>query len=345
VQAPATLATRLLLASLLLAGCRTPSNRDSGIGGVVEPDTGGAPAEDSGPPARDAAPDVSAPDVGPDDDTAGPPAVRVRIATWNVHRFFDDQCDSGRCEENDWEEVAEPHEFDARAARVASAITALDADVVLLQEVESQRGLDSIVAGLDGEVPTVELGEIGGGGSVDTAILSRWPTVSVQRHRSRVLRRPDGSETKFSREFLEVHLEMEGRRIVVFCAHFRSKLNDDPGRRLAEAQAAAAIVWAAAAAHPTALVLLGGDLNDTPGSAPLEALEEDGELRRVASELTPPADATYVFWGDPVALDHLLLAPTDAAAYVTGSVRVERDASGGFGGSDHAALRADFTIE
>jgi len=340
-----TLLARLLLAGLLLAGCRRPSHQQSGgSGGEVPADTG-TPADVPATPDVGAEADTGGPpDAGEDGGSGETPPARIRIATWNVHRLFDDVCNSGRCEDDDWEEVLSRHELEARAARIAAAITALDADVILLQEVETEAALQAIVDGLDGEVPTVVMGETGGGGSLDVAVIARGPTDSVETHRSRVLRRPDGTETRFSREFLQVRVMLQGRLVVVFDAHFRSKVDDDPGRRLAEARAAAAIVYATAADLPDALVVLGGDLNDTPGSDPLKALETDGELLRVASELTPPNDATYVFWGNPVAIDHLLLAPGDAAEYVAGSARVERDASGGWGGSDHAALRADFLV-
>ena len=137
---------------------------------------------------------------------------------------------------------------------------------------------------------------------------------------------------------------MEGRAVVVFTSHFRSKVDDDPGRRLAEGQAAAAIVSAKARDLPRALVVLGGDLNDVPGSPPLEVLEDLGGLLRVASDLDPADAATYVWRGDPLELDHIFLAPGPSVAYVPGSARVARDASGGYRGSDHAALRADFIV-
>ena len=101
-----------------------------------------------------------------------------------------------------------------------------------------------------------------------------------------VLTRPDGSTTTFSRELLEVHVTKAGRAIIFFAAHFRSKSNDDPGRRLAEAQATRRIVDAVAAANPRALVVLGGDLNDTPGSPPLDALTGNGGLLRAAANQT-----------------------------------------------------------
>jgi endonuclease/exonuclease/phosphatase family metal-dependent hydrolase len=188
------------------------------------------------------------------------------------------------------------------------------------------------------------LGETDTPASVDVGVLSAWPILDVRGHRDQVLRRPDGSTTTFSRELLEVHLDVEGTRVIVFAAHFKSKSNDDPGRRLAEARAAHGIVTAVAAAHPRALVVLGGDLNDEPGSPPLAALEQDGALLRVASDRPDGVVWTYSYGGDLQAIDHLLLARNAGGVYLPGSFQAVRDSSRGLGGSDHAAVVADFIL-
>jgi len=136
----------------------------------------------------------------------------------------------------------------------------------------------------------------------------------------------------------------DGTEVVVFGAHFRSKSPpDDSGRRLAEAQVSRRIVTDVATALPAALVVMGGDLNDSPGSPPLDALTLDGGLLRVAADLPVADQATYVFNGRGEAIDHILQAVTPAGASVPGSARVWKDTRG-FSGSDHFALTADFEI-
>ena len=269
----------------------------------------------------------------------------VRLATFNVHRFFDTVCDSGACAGGDYEALPSPAAFEARAEELAAAIVRLGADVVALQEVETQASLDALLGHLAGSLPYGVLGEIDSPASVDVAIVSRTPIEEVIRHRAdRPLTRPDGTVTTFSRELLEVHVRaQQGGRVVLLAAHFRSKVSDDPGRRLAEAQASAELVNAAAAANPDALVMLGGDLNDVPGSPPLDALTVAGGLVRVADDLPVAAQATYIFQGRGQAIDHLLMAPTSAAARVPVSSQVWRDGAG-WGGSDHAALTSDFVF-
>lgn len=276
---------------------------------------------------------------------AEPPSSRFRIATFNVHRFFDTSCAEGACGPSAYEELPTQAEFDAKASQLADAIRALDADLVALEEVETQPCLDALLARLTDVVPYGVLGEIDTPASVDVAVLSRTALDAVVLHRAaEPLRLPDGTVTVFSRELLEVHVRAPaGAPVILFAAHFRSKSSDDPARRLAEAQQAARDVNAAATAQPAALVALAGDLNDTPGSPPLDALVVDGGLIRVADDLPTAAQATYVFNGQGQAIDHVLIAPSQRAARIPGSARVWRSASGGgWGGSDHFALSSDF---
>ncbi len=299
----------------------------------------------SGCEGRGTPPGPDAPCVGLDCGIPQPPDTApegsIRIAAFNVQRFFDTVCDSGACGGNNYEALPTPSEFGLQADRLAAAISRLDADVVLLSEVETQASLDALTARLP-RFAYSELGETGTPASVDVAVLSIHPITEVRGHRDRVLWRPDGSATRFSRELLEVHLDADGKQVITFAAHFRSKSSDDPGRRFAEAAAARDIIANAAQAAPGALVVLGGDLNDVPGSPPIDALERDGALLRVASDRPDEETWTYSYYGDRQAIDHLYLA-RGGGTYVPGSFRTARDArSNGYGGSDHAAIYADF---
>lgn len=263
----------------------------------------------------------------------------MRVATFNVHRFFDTNCDSGECGPGDFEEQFSPAQFASRAEELFRAIEDLDAEIVLLQELETQACLDAILAQSDGDW-TGQLGEIGTSGSVDVAVVARVPMLGVKRHRPD-LQLADGRQSIFSRVLLEIHFQVEETRVVVFAAHFRSKANDDPLRRLAEAEVSAQLALDSAAEFPDALVLMGGDLNDEPGSPPINALEESG-LLRVAAELGAEA-GTFVFNGRAQAIDHLFLAPA-GGGYLAGSAAVVPPGGLGYGGSDHSALSASFLL-
>lgn len=284
-------------------------------------------------------PPVPATDAGQglDSGSPGTPARgAVRVATFNVHRLFDTVCDSANCGGGAFEEVATQAELDARIAELAAAITMIDADVLALQEIENAVVFDALRARLPGYV-TAELGETGAPASMDVAILSRGTTVEIRRHRDEPLTRPDGSGTTFSRELLEARLAVGERRVIFFAAHFRSKVDDDPGRRIAEANKTREIMVAASAEDEAALVVLAGDLNDVPGSEAIRGLEGDGALVRVAQDLPAAEQTTFVRDGLGLALDHVFVTTAGASRYVPKSAAVVPDL-----GSDHSALRADF---
>lgn len=283
-------------------------------------------------------------DGGPDQPDAGIVEAphRVRLGTFNVRRFFDTVCATGDCTSSSYEALPTETQYEARVDQIAGAVKNMKVDVIALEEIETQACLDSLLDRLDGAMAYGVIGETGAPGSVDVAVLSKTPIVRTAGHRAGlILTRPDGSVTSFSRELLEVEVNVDGGTVVMFAAHFKSKSDDDPGRRLAEAQASRQVVLARAAASPGALVVLGGDLNDDPSSDALSALTADDALIRVAADLPEADQGTYLFNGQTQAIDHLLWAPTDAGVRVPKSTLVWKDGRG-FAGSDHRALTSEW---
>jgi endonuclease/exonuclease/phosphatase family metal-dependent hydrolase len=274
--------------------------------------------------------------------------IIVRLGTFNLKRLFDTVCDSGACGPNDFESAPAESQLRFRAGQIAQGVAQMDVDIVAIQEIESDAALqvllEEVAAVLGDEWQHGAIGELGFDGSLDTAVISRFPITEVTLHRDTIaVFRPDNSRTSFARELLQVEVSHEGRRVVLFSAHFKSKSNDDAGRRYGEAVSSRVIIEAFAEANPDALVVLGGDLNDTPGSDPLNALEEDGGLFRVTSVLGDEA-GTIRYAGTSQAIDHLYLATNASGVLLEQSVQIVRDASGSLGGSDHAAVRATFVM-
>lgn len=270
-------------------------------------------------------------------------AQLVRVATYNVHLFFDTVCDSGSCD-GGFEQIPTASAFAERAARLAATLERIDADVIALEEIENQTCFDAIRAALSArglDYPVAVFGEIGTPASIDVAVLGRGQLLSTDRHRATPLPLPSGETTTFARELLEVRIGFRGLTLDFFAAHFRSKNNDDPARRLAEARAAGQILDAAGKARPSELIVLGGDLNDVPGSEALTALEAPGTLFRLAADRPLEEQGTYQYQGVSQAIDHLYGAGATQRHYLAGSATVLRDPGGRFGDSDHAALRAD----
>jgi endonuclease/exonuclease/phosphatase family metal-dependent hydrolase len=267
----------------------------------------------------------------------------VIVATWNVRNFFDDVCDSGRCGPDDYEPALSAPQFAFKTRMVSEGVDALQADVVLLQEVENERAMNALLAAQNGRWPVAVLGETGFAASVDVLVLSRGELLEVRTHRDRPLPQPSGRDTRFAREFLEVHVEIEGQRVIVFNAHFRSKNADDPERRWAEASLAAEILRERRQEFRDALIVLGGDLNDEPGSPTLQNIERSGHYEGIWREL-PATDGSYFFGGAPRMIDHLYHCVDCGGRYLEGSATLLGERGQAFQTSDHRPVRAVYRL-
>lgn len=268
----------------------------------------------------------------------------LRVATFNVARFFNATCDTGDCGGDAFEPVVSKSAFDQKVAALVKGVETLDADILLLEEIEDQSCLDAVAAKLGGGYPTAIVAETGFAASVDVAVLARLPLIETRRHRQDALPLEGGGTTTFTREFFEVRLSRDGVPLTVFASHFRSKRDDDADRRRAEGIGARKIVLAAHAERPDELMVWGGDLNDHPGSADFDLIFAGGDLVRVVAEDLPyPQDATFQFSGSRSAIDHLIVPKAQAGKHVKGSSKVFRGSgTWGFASSDHAAVRATF---
>ncbi|MBR4532625.1 endonuclease/exonuclease/phosphatase family protein [bacterium] len=315
----------------------------------TEPTEPSEPTDPTEPtdPAEPAEPTEPAEPAEPEDPCLAPDAEKINsviVGTYNTHLFFDKMCDSGYCSGSDFESVPSDSEYNTKVKDLSDSVKKIGADIILLQEVEKDSCLKDLFE-KSGGYDEYYLGEKGYDASVDTGVMTKGKITYKNKHTEQIdCAECDGGKTTFTRAFLETHIELGCRKIIVFSAHFRSKNDDDPARRLAEAAAAANILKNTAKKYPGALIVMGGDLNDEPGSGTLEYFENDSAFLRVADELPSKDQATYLYRGDAIALDHIFLVKGDAGSYQTGSAEVVKDAPSlySLGSSDHAALRAVF---
>lgn len=305
---------------------------------MVMPDASMADASmgDMSTEREDASMDMAAPMTPP-----GPRSV----ATFNVELFFDTECDTGGCDDSSFEQVPSMMELMARYQETGEAIAKMDADVLVLQEIEKEHLFEALVGASMAGYQTFAFGETGAPGSIDVAIASRGELVSVKRHReNEPLMLEDGSTSRFARELLEVHTRVDGAEIIVFGAHYISKFRPtNTPRRVAEAAKTAELAGLARGANPQALIVVAGDLNDTPDSEPLAALVDGGF--RLTSEGRPVEEVyTNLYGFTRQIIDHVLFLETpDVTFSATDGLEVFRDEGGsGFAGSDHAAVKATF---
>lgn len=161
---------------------------------------------------------------------------------------------------------------------------------------------------------------------IDVGILSRYPINAVRSHVDD--RNPNG-ELTFSRDCPEYVVQLaDDKAIVVLPNHFKSKRGGDSpavqARRLAQASAASAIAKNALNVSP--LVVVAGDLNDTPDSPTIAPLLMDG-FADVMTHASYPKDrpGTYETGTARNKIDYLIMSPVLHAAIT--QVGIERRGS------------------
>ena len=270
----------------------------------------------------------------------------VRVATYNVHNLFDTVCDSDACGSGNYEPLVSSGSYVSKVASVVDGIWNINADVILLQEIEKESCLKDIQSSLSASIyPGAVFGDIGRTAAVNVAILTRGKVTNVRKHREgHLLPQGDGTTKLMARELLEVEITLDnGIEMTAFTTHFVSKVTDSVGnRRLAEARYTHDVLVDYIAAHPDRLIVFGGDLNDTPDSEPIQALEADGALVRSTRDMP---EYEIFTWGNQAAFDHLFYPAAFTDNYSTTTIFCDTSNHNGFSSSDHCAVRADFVFE
>jgi endonuclease/exonuclease/phosphatase family metal-dependent hydrolase len=143
---------------------------------------------------------------------------------------------------------------------------------------------------------------------------------------------PSGEHPLFDRPPLVADLALQDQSggemmLTVFVNHWKSKAGDESvnlPRRIAQAQAVAALVQMRLAADPNAAVAVLGDLNDYYASAAVETVRTlpEPDLVHLYDRLPPLDRYSYIFNGASQVLDHVLVSP--ALAKLVGQVQIVR---------------------
>jgi endonuclease/exonuclease/phosphatase family metal-dependent hydrolase len=265
----------------------------------------------------------------------------------------------GRASWAGWAELGQD-DLDMSVVRnTGRVVSEVDADVLLAVEVEDRLTLErfntQVLAGALGRRPYPYNLLIDGndGRGIDIGILSRHPITSVRSHVFDTNpERPD--KRLFSRDCPEFEIELNGTPLVVLGNHLKSKFQDNPQLRLAQAKRVAEICRAALERTPH--VIVAGDLNDDPDSAPIAVLRDTGLRDAMDHPSYRGLPGTYGTCAtEDAKLDYLMLSPPlwqevqHAGLETRGihadgiksfdTVKSELDAA-----SDHAALYADLDL-
>ncbi len=215
-----------------------------------------------------------------DNKTQTPPTPDTKnwlsIATYNVHFLFDTHCDStGGCDQESFERMLSPKSYQNKLDNVARAIKYIDADIIMLQEIEKEQCLNDLKNKLP-DYPYSAFGETGRNASLDVAILSKWPIKATNTYRKQSLH--EGEDGKMhhtlARELLHCQIQTPcGKNLNILTTHFYSKVSDPQAKwRIEEAKFVADILNDLIAQQGNTAVFFGGDLNDDTTSQPIQAL-------------------------------------------------------------------------
>ncbi len=129
-----------------------------------------------------------------------------------------------------------------------------------------------------------------------------------------------------SRKPVVGEFKYRGKTVFVVANHWNSKGGDNPlfgqfqppvlsseVQRIGQAQAVATFVDDVLDIQPEARIVVAGDLNDFPWSAPVQTLTTSTGLVDLPATLPLSERYTYVFDGNSQVLDHILISPSLAA--------------------------------
>ncbi len=278
-----------------------------------------------------------------------PAPVPLAILNWNTRNFFDTKKNSPNASET----ILSLTNYNAKRKAIGAALKALDADIVVLAEIENQAILDDLNKTELGSayVKAVVL-EGNDSRGIDVGMLSKIAPDSVVSHKDDffVKAGTNGPQYRYSRDCLEVHFTFNQRRVIVLGVHFKAKAApDDPDKRLAEGQHTRKIADDLQAKEPDAAIVILGDFNDTPDSAPYAAVHGTAPNLFVdVADSAPAADRySYDYMGKLELIDHQMSNPRLTALLDPTQVLIKHGKGfddGSQYASDHAPIKATYLV-
>jgi endonuclease/exonuclease/phosphatase family metal-dependent hydrolase len=271
----------------------------------------------------------------------------ITVASYNVKNFFDEFDNPYTADEGTGKKP------EAEVKALTETIKAVNADVLILQEVEAGGVLKKYAADSLAEmkynyvVDTTTEDSRG----ITVAALSRFPVLRVTSHRLALLDEKElpTAENRFARDLLRIDVETKpGYVISVYGVHLKSKRTDPDGKdpqsnkkRLAEGKKIREILKAEQPAG--ARFIFVGDCNDLIDTPPLKEIRAATEPAMTDALEKIPADKRITFKNDRYkeAIDQILLSPTLSADMAGAEIL---DGEGFAKASDHRPVRVTLRV-
>lgn len=142
-------------------------------------------------------------------------ALDFKVASYNVENFFDLHYDTTEYQEyiphtKSWNQ----NSFTTKLHNISKTISDLDADILALQEIESQRVLQAIVK--KNPQYTYHTFIKNKSSAIGLALMSKFP---IKKTEKIVVNKSD----KYARDILKVTLSIDNKPLIVYVNHWRSK--------------------------------------------------------------------------------------------------------------------------
>lgn len=289
---------------------------------------------------------------------------RVKVGTYNINNFFDRFDDPYRADDHWGPRGTKPKNLED-IYHLGQRLREDKPDILALQEVENKGSLYEFnKAHLGDHFSDLVVIEGNDPRGIQVGLASKFPLGQVVSYQ---FLRDIGDKRKgkiFSRDFLEVEIldpENYMPLCTVFVTHLKSKFidpsvkspearakeeQDNAYRRTRQAMAIAQIIKRRFPNPQQGLYMVMGDMNDTPGSLPLQPLLNDPQLALydVVTEL--PAEKRWThYWSEKKEqsqIDYILLSPAMRQRVVPGTVTIVQ--RGHTGGSDHRPVYVDLWL-
>jgi endonuclease/exonuclease/phosphatase family metal-dependent hydrolase len=234
--------------------------------------------------------------------------AKLRLATFNVENLFArykfrSNFDASVSDGFTANDMAFDIYEETEKRITAQAIKKVDADIIALQEVESLPILDTFVSRYLPNMGYKHRGVFDAFDPryIDVAIASRYPISSICSHRNE--RNKKNTAWLFSRDCLEVTVDVDGTPLLIYINHLKSMMegrDETHDRRQEQAERVAAIVdarWKQVNYVGNFAVV--GDMNDYPeGKTALNPLLKHPELENVVARRAEDDTWTHYYKGE-----------------------------------------------
>jgi endonuclease/exonuclease/phosphatase family metal-dependent hydrolase len=284
-------------------------------------------------------------------------ADTLRVATYNVETYLDQPTES------------RTHAKSAEArAKARECIRAAHPDVLALEEMGETNALLELRAALQADGENFAYWEHiqAFDTNIHVAVLSKLPIVARRPHTNDFFLL-DGRRFQVKRGFAEVDIQAATNfTVTLLVAHLKSRLitpeADEAEERLGEAHALRGVIDARLAGEPGAKLIVLGDFNDHPDSAPLKEIigrgktklfdtrpvEHNGDTARAEPPYYEPRDVAWTyFYGKNDSyerIDYILISPALKPYWDSSETGIPFVPSWGIG-SDHRPIVAGFSTE